>query len=173
MKTFDCIEARRSVRDFESTPVEDAALGKIVTAALCAPVGMRAYDSLCIRCVASKDALSEFLKMARKEMRDETADPIHGAPALIVVAVREVTNVAFANSACMIENMLLAATDLGLGSLYVCGIVNALRDKPEFRQLLQLPEGFAPVGAAAIGYAKDGAPSHRPIPNKISQVQYI
>ena len=68
MKTFDCIEARRSVRDFESTPVEDAALGKIVTAALCAPVGMRAYDSLCIRCVASKDALSEFLKMARKEM---------------------------------------------------------------------------------------------------------
>lgn len=173
MKTFDCIEARRSVRDFESTPVEDAALGKIVTAALCAPVGMRAYDSLCIRCVASKDALSEFLKMARKEMQDETADPIHGAPALIVVAVREVTNVAFANSACMIENMLLAATDLGLGSLYVCGIVNALRDKPEFRQLLQLPEGFAPVGAAAIGYAKDGAPSHRPIPNKISQVKYI
>ena len=173
MKTFDCIEARRSVRDFESTPVEDAALGKIVTAALCAPVGMRAYDSLCIRCVASKDALSEFLKMSRKEMRDETADPIHGAPALIVVAVREVTNVAFANSACMIENMLLAATDLGLGSLYVCGIVNALRDKPEFRQLLQLPEGFAPVGAAAIGYAKDGSPSHRPIPNKISQVKYI
>lgn len=49
MKTFDCIEARRSVRDFESTPVEDAALGKIVTAALCAPVGMRAYDSLCRR----------------------------------------------------------------------------------------------------------------------------
>ena len=173
MKTFDCIEARRSVRDFESTPVEDAALGKIVTAALCAPVGMRAYDSLCIRCVASKDALSEFLKMSRKEMRDETADPIHGAPALIVVAVREVTNVAFANSACMIENMLLAATDLGLGSLYVCGIVNALRDKPEFRQLLQLPEGFAPVGAAAIGYSKDGAPSLRPIPNKISKVKYI
>ena len=42
MKTFDCIEARRSVRDFESTPVEDAAqdaygmFGKVFPfAALC------------------------------------------------------------------------------------------------------------------------------------------
>lgn len=172
METFDCIASRCSVRDFKDAPVSKEMTDRILQAALYAPVGMRAYDTLRLTCVTDRKTLADFLKMAREEMRDPEADPIHGAPALVFVSVKEPTHVAFANAACMIQNMMLEATDLGLGSLYVCGIVNALRGNAAFRKLLRLPEGFTPVGAAAVGYAET-APAVRPIPNTVTVADRI
>lgn len=173
MDTFSCIAARKSVRDFSDKPLGDAEIKKLIEAALYAPVGMKAYDSLHLTCVTDEKALAAIRGMARKKTGDENADPLHGAPALIVVSVKELTHVAFANSACMIENMLLEAAELGLGSLYVCGIVNALREDAEFLALLRIPAGFTPVGAAAAGYAKEGAPAPAPCRNKVTKIDYI
>ena len=173
MQTFECIAARKSIRDFQRVSVDRDKLEKIVQAALYAPGGMRAYDTLHLTQVTNRDVLAKFLKMAREEMGDDKADPIHGAPALIVVSVKEPTHIAFANAACLIQNMMLEATDLGLGSLYVCGIINALREKAAFKELLRLPEGFTPVGAAAVGYASKGAPAVRLVPNIVTKIDCI
>lgn len=172
MNTFECIRARRSVRAFLPAPVEPEKLDAIAQAALYAPVGMRAYETMHLTVVTDKAVLDRFTAMAREQAGDAQADPIHGAPALIVVSVSRPEPVPFANAACMIENMLLAATELGLGSLYVCGAVNALRDSADFRALLRLPEGFVPVGSAAIGYA-ESAPAPRPLQNTVTQVDRI
>jgi hypothetical protein len=49
--------------------------------------------------------------------------------------------------------MALAATDLGLGNVYIFGSVNALNLHAELVAKLNLPEGFVPVSALAVGKA--------------------
>ena len=48
--------------------------------------------------------------------------------------------------------MSLAATDLGLGSVYLYGFLVAFSAEPELLKELGLPEGFSPVSAIALGY---------------------
>ena len=112
MNTFECIRARRSVRAFLPAPVEPEKLDAIAQAALYAPVGMRAYETMHLTVVTDKAVLDRFTAMAREQAGDAQADPIHGAPTLIVVSVSRPEPVPFANAACMIENMLLARPSL-------------------------------------------------------------
>ena len=113
MNTMDCIAARKSVREFDKSPVEKEKLEQIVRAAQYAPTGMHLYDSLHLTVLATHEAVDKFTDLARKQSGDAQADPAHGAGALIVVSGRRPDMpVEYANAACMIENMLLAATDL-------------------------------------------------------------
>lgn len=177
MNTFDSIAARRSVRDFESKPIPRGDIEEIVSAALYAPVGMHMYGRLHLSVLATPAAVKRFTELSRRQCGDADADPVHGAAALIVVSGRRPDeHTEYANAACMIENMLLAATDLGLGSLYVQGAIRAMRgsaQEKEFRELLCLPEGFTPIGSAAIGFAKEEL-RPRPEPkNDETGVDYI
>ena len=75
----------------------------------------------------------------------------------------------------MIENMLRAATDLHVWSLYVHGSINAMigtKDCEALKKLLRLPEGFTPIGSVALGNCEaDFSP--REIPNRVTGVDYI
>ena len=176
MDALDCIRARRSVRAFLPRPVESEKLDAIVQAALYAPVGMKRYDSLHLTVLSSPEEVAKFTALAREQCGDPAADPVHGAGVLVVVSVTDPDEpTAFANAGCLIENMLLAATALGLGSLYVQGAVRAMRSSAQeaaFRKLLHLPAGFVPVGSAAIGYA-ESAPAPRPLQNTVTHVDRI
>lgn len=175
MNAKDCIRTRRSVRAFTDRETDKNLLDKIVEAALYAPVGMKMYDSLFLSVLPSHAAVGEFTALCRRQSGDESADPVHNAAALIVVSGKRTSPVEYANSACMIENMLLAATDLGLGSLYVFGAINATHGTPyakELADLLQLPEGFTPLGSVALGYTE--APlAPRELPNRVTGVCFI
>lgn len=167
MNTFECIAARRSVRQFDGKPVEQEKLKAIVQAALYAPTGMRLYESLHLTVLASPSGVKKFTELARAQSGDPDADPVHNAGALIVVSgKRPDQHIEFANAACMIENMLLAATDLELGSLYVHGAINAMRGSEQekmFRKLLQLPDAFTPIGSVAVGYCGESfTPRNQP-----------
>ena len=117
MNTFEAIAARVSVRDFSDAPVEREKIEKIVQAALFAPVGMKRYDSLHLSVLSTHAAVAKFTALAREQCGDPAADPVHTAGALIIVSgKRPDEHTEYANAGCMIENMLLAATELGLGS---------------------------------------------------------
>ena len=177
MNTFESLAARVSVRDFESKPIPRGDLEEIVTAALYAPVGMKMYDSLHITVLSTPEEVAKFTALATTQSGDPLADPVHGAGALIIVSgKRPDEHTEYANAACMIENMLLAATDLGLGSLYVQGAVRAMRGSTQeasFRALLNLPEEFTPIGSAAIGFTKRKADPRSKPQNTITGVDYI
>lgn len=177
MNTFDSMAARVSVRDFEDRPVPRGDIEEIVSAALYAPVGMHMYESLHLSVLATPGAVKKFTELCRRQSGDAQADPVHGAAALIVVSGRRPDeHTEYANAACMIENMLLAATDLGLGSLYVQGAVRAMRgsaQEKEFHSLLRLPAGFTPIGSAAIGFAKDKTAPRSAPKNDVTGVDYI
>ena len=177
MNVTECIAARKSVREFDARPVEREKLEQIVQAALYAPTGMKLYESLHLTVLATHAAVDRFTDLARKQSGDANADPVHGAGALIVVSGKRADmNIEYANAACMIENMLLAATDLKLGSLYVHGAINAMRgakQEKDFHKLLNLPAGFTPIGSVAVGYcAEDFAPRRSP-KNDVTKVDYI
>ena len=56
-------------------------------------------------------------------------------------------------AATIMENMILAATDMGLGSVFLLAICAALAQNPDIMKQLQIPEGFVPTAAMALGYA--------------------
>ena len=61
-------------------------------------------------------------------------------------------SIEYHNTGTIMENMLLAATNLGLGSVYLMGAVAALNNHPDLVAQLQLPEGFVPTAAIALGH---------------------
>ena len=62
------------------------------------------------------------------------------------------------------ENLFLAAHAKGLGTCYM-GFVLMFREDPEVHELLRIPEGYALMAAAAVGYPNikpEGLPKRKP-----------
>jgi nitroreductase len=70
-------------------------------------------------------------------------------------------NIQYANIACVIENMLLAATDAGIDSVYLWGPATVIAQNSELRKELGIPDGFTPVSGAALGYAIENNPAEK------------
>ena len=74
---------------------------------------------------------------------------------------------------CLIENMLLAATELGLGNLYVRGAVaEAAKDEALVRDM-KIPAGFTPVAAAAVGYASAPVRPRKAPKNSLTKIDFV
>ena len=53
-------------------------------------------------------------------------------------------------------NMLLAATAVGLGSIYLNLVIGLIKEHKDVLDKLNLPEGFVPIVGVGLGYA-DGS----------------
>jgi hypothetical protein len=51
--------------------------------------------------------------------------------------------------------MLLAATDIGVDSVYLWGATSVIAGNSGLCREFGIPEGFKPVSAVALGYAKE------------------
>ena len=155
MQFSDVLRARVSTRDFLATPVPAASADELLQAALYAPVGMHKYETLHLSVITDKGVLERIRQCAASAIGDAAADPLHGAPLLIVVSSSQQGEIGALNVSCMIQNMLLAATDLGLGNLYVRGaIVEAAKDRA-LVAAMKVPDGFTPMASVAVGYARE------------------
>lgn len=161
MEFRETLLRRRSCRSYQNKPVEPRALGMILEAANAAPVGRKLYENVQLTVVRNKALLEAMTENFRKLTGKEDLDPLYGAPALIVVSVREnqgqIHPVDVANVACVMENMHLQATELGLGSCYLFGIMETLNQSLELLYKLELQEGFWPVSALAVGWPVEEA----------------
>ena len=100
--------------------------------------------------------------MTRKD--GTKVDPTYGAPTVIFMSATGPSDdqIEFCNVACAIENMTLAATSLGLGSVYLWGFLKKLRKHPEVIEKLQLPEGYVLLSAFGVGHAATPIEPHEP-----------
>jgi nitroreductase len=178
METMEAIARRRSIRRFTDAPVPRALLGKVMDAAIQAPSAKNAQTW---RFVALQGAAR--LKLARLMVEGADWCDAHGiksgscrhsarvveqAPATVVVfnAQYEHEGSIFDHPhynapeiqsiGAMIQNMLLAAEDLGLGTLWICDVLFAY---PLIRDWLGRREEL--VAAVSIGYAAE-TPEARP-----------
>ncbi len=180
MNTLDVIAARRSIRSFTDKPVPDEALQAILTAAIQAPSGSNRQPWRFV--VVREDKRAEMVRvmrdgMATREARGEnigsserTASAMEQAAVTIFVFNPEGMHPWMTRSAeqmrrdvgdiqsigAAIQNMLLAAQDLGIGSLWIGHVFNAYEELCAW-----LGEQTQMIAAVSFGYA-DESPGARP-----------
>ena len=159
METLKAITRRKSSRNFDpARQLPEAELETILAAGCAAPVGMGDYMSLHLTVIQDRAILDTINKTAQKTLRAER-DFLYNAPVLVIVSASAKQlgpNVQYANAACVIENMLLAATDKGIGSVYIWGAITGIAGNKELCKKLGIPGGFTPVSGAAMGYVLEG-----------------
>ncbi|MCD7840309.1 MAG: nitroreductase family protein [Erysipelotrichaceae bacterium] len=166
METLDAIALRKSTRDFDSSkPVAKEIVDTVVKAGCQAAIAGKPGESLHLTVCTNRDILLEISQFTAKAMNIEGGrDFFYGAPVVIFVSAapeQMMPGIEIPNTACVIENMLIAATDAGLENIYLWGAVQATAKNKELCDKLGIPEGFKPVSAAAIGYSKSGTPEPR------------
>jgi Nitroreductase len=155
MELMKVIAMRKSTRSYKSEQINDEALNTIINAGCAAPVGHGAYDRVNLTVVQNPDLLERIRKTYADINENPKANPLYGAPTLIIISGKpheKFPHAELANAACIIENMALAATDLGIGSVYLWGILSAFNADKELLKELNLPEGFIPVSSIALGH---------------------
>ena len=167
------LQSRVSTRAFRPDPVAADDVKKILDAALYAPVGMHRYETLHLSVITDKAIFARIRDKVVQETGDTNADPLHGAPLLIVVSTSLEGEIGALNVSCLVENMLLAAADLGLGNLYVRGAIHLSAKDQTLVKDMGIPNGFTPMASVAIGYSVEKIiPRERP-KNDVTDICFI
>lgn len=141
-------KARYSVRSYNTKKVEPDKLEKILTAAHVAPTAANRQPVRLI--VVQEDATLAKVAMATD---------IYAAPLAIIVCVDrnrvwtrpyDGKTSADIDASILTDHMMLEATELGLGTVWICDF------KPDLiRTHFALPESWEPVNILAIGYSDE------------------
>ena len=160
MEWNELMLTRKSCREYVDEQITTAQLKALLQAACASPVARGKFEQLQLTVVQDKELLELIDKAAKAAYGDETFSCTRGAPTVIVVSVQEVDGQIapnmIASAGCVVQNMHLAATDLGLGSVYL-GSIQAISGSFEVMYKLKLQDGFWPVAALAVGNAKEPA----------------
>ncbi len=171
METLNAMQTRISTRDFSNRPVPRELVEKVVEGALYAPVGLKKYPELRLSVVENKALLQQIDADCR---RVPDVSPLHGAPVLLIVSSSTPDEaLAHQNAACLVDHMLLRATDLGLANLYVKGICPFLDKNDALKEALRIPAGFRPLASAAVGYPKTPVQKREVPQNNDTAVEYL
>ena len=169
MEALEAIAKRTSTRKFTEVQITEDNLQAILKAGMAAPVGSGLYDSLQITIIqdmeflnAIGDAVTEMVsKKFGKHM-----DKNFGAPTMIVVSSKPAAfpGVEYANAACVIENMAIAATSLEIDNVVWAGPTAVISKDPKIRSAVHIPDGFNPVLCLSLGYGiEENAPKNHEI----------
>ena len=196
MNTFEAIKTRRSTRKFKSVAVPDEILEKIIEAGRVAPCGGNSQTTHFI-VITDKKILNELAELvcttfSKMEIKPDTYKSLaaainaskkgnfvfhYNAPVLIITTNKIGYGNNMADCVCAIENMMIEANELNLGSCYI-NQLHWLDENPDVREYLLklgLKEDETICASMAIGFpdTKDGLPirSERNITGNI--VTYI
>ncbi len=175
MDVFDAIYTRTSIGKVKPDPLPRDVIEKLLSAAVQAPNHYRVYPWRFVALTGDGrkrlgEAMAEsfrkkFPQVAPEALDKERAKPLR-APLLIAVGVDkpsepkvdEIENIAAAAAAC--QNILLAATALGLGAIWRTG--DTARD-PGIKQFVGFEADQHLIGFLYIGYLESPpAPVERP-----------
>ncbi len=172
MNTLDAIKARHSTRGFSGRQISDADLEAILFAGGQAAVGGADFKSMKLYAVQDPALLKDIDESSAK--RRPGSHPLYGAPTLVVLASKEsiLPGIEYTNAGCVIQNMMVAATDLGIDSIYLWMSMFGINENPELVQRLGFPEGFSCVGTMALGYAAKDFPKLKADEQRI-EVEYV
>ena len=153
------IFSRRSIRSYTGEMPSEEELGLILKAVYASPVSMGRYDSLHVTVVKNADYLARLEAAAGAQLGKENYHPLYGAPVLLIFSSIfpgiPTDNSSYSNCAILSQNAALAAVSLGLGACHIWGAIRALSKEPELLAELNLPEGFAPCCALALGKTQE------------------
>ena len=164
MNALEAIVKRTSIRSYKPEQLTEGQLDTILKAGMAAPVGSNDYASLHMTVVQNMDILNEIgdsvTEMVQKVLGRRMDKNFH-APTMIVVSAKKghMPGIEMANAGCVLENMAIAATDLGLGSIIWGGAAAVIAQSEALKAKLNIPEGYAPTLCLSLGYAVQGEPA--------------
>ncbi|MCX7704720.1 MAG: nitroreductase family protein [bacterium] len=150
MEFQEVIVKRYSVRAYKSEPVEKWKIEKILEATRVAPsaANRQPYKIIVISTEGRRDELKEIY----------SADWFVQAP--VIIAICGIKSVAWTRKdgknhvdidcAIAMDHLILAATELGLGTCWICAF-----DPDAARKILKLPEDVEPIAFTPVGYPAD------------------
>ena len=196
MDVFSCIATRHSTRKFKEESVPQEVLDKVIEAGRQAPSGKHKNQSRFI-VIRKKEVLQELIALVQQEFAKMEVTPenddnfggairaakkggyvvMYNAPGLIVVANKRDYGNKYADVSCAMQNMMLAANALDLGSCWI-NQLRWLQDNPILRAYLQklgMAEDEEVCASLSIGYpdTPDGLPGRRVMPVTGNPVVYI
>lgn len=170
---LDTIKTRRSVKRYKADQVSEELVEQIVEAGMYAPTG-RNHQSPIILAVSNKEVRDELMEMNRKIGGwNEGFDPFYGAPVVLVVLADKNCSTYLYDGSLVMENLMLAAHELGLGSCWIH------RAKEEFESeegkallhRLGIEGEYEGIGHCIIGYTEGEEPQAKP--RKENWVYYV
>ena len=166
MDVFECIITRASVRSYEKKDVPNELIGQMLEAAVRAPSAgnIQPWEFIVVKDIEIK---KELASAALKQRHVEEA------PVVIVVCAgheksadkygeRGKSLYCIQDTAAAIENMVLTAHSLGLGTCWVGAF-----EEDEVRSILNIPQKLRPVALITVGF-----PREYERPSKISRIPF-
>lgn len=173
--TITAIKNRRSVRSYDEKQIKDEELNLIIESGRYAPSGGNSQTTRFL-IIQNKDVLNELEKLVEEELAKIEVDEnsyrslrsfvlrarkgglhfTYNAPTLIVVSNKKNYGNAMADCSVAIENMMIAATSLGVGSCWI-NQLKWLNDNElicNYMSKLGIPEDEVILGAVSLGYSK-------------------
>lgn len=196
MEMLEFIKSRRSTRKFQARPVEPEKLEAVLEAGRYAPSGGNSQTThfLVIRSPEVLDTLARLAQEAFAAMEitpgmyRSMASSIRASkagnycfhyhtPVLILTANQKDYGNSMADCACALENMMLEANALDLGSVWI-NQLKWLSEEPKILALLRscgMEENERVFGGLAVGYAdtESGLPNRVSSPRHGNTVTYI
>lgn len=164
------MKTRRSNRAYTSQEVPMELVEKIVEAGTYAPSG-RGLQSSLIVAVTNREVRDQLAKM-NADVMGVTNDPFYGAPVVLVVLADKKRPTYLYDGSVVMENMLLAAHDLGLGSCWIHRAKEVFESE-EGQALLEqwgIEGDYEGIGNCIIGYPSDEPQAK---PRKENYVIYV
>ena len=153
MDLLNLLLDRRSCRSFRPEPLDRPTLAAIVEAGRYAPSALNVQ--LCHFYVITEPQVLERIShtVSRRLKGFEEKDCRYGAPALVLVTNQESHTCALQDAACAMENMMLAAGAVGVGSCWINQPYHLRRDEEMQALLAELgvQPGEFPCCALALG----------------------
>lgn len=196
MNIFENIMTRRSTRKYLDKEVSQELLEKIIETGRYAPSGGNNQSNHFI-VIQNKQIINHLVKLVEKTFsKMEITENMYGslknsinlskkggyvfcynAPVLIVVANKKDYGNNLADCAIALENMMLEANELDLGSCYINQLrwLNEDEDIISYLQSLGMKDDERVYGSLIVGYpdTNDGKPLRKALPRKGNEVTWL
>ena len=172
-EVLENIKTRRSIRKFKPDMVEAEKIAQIAEAGTYAPTGM-GRESPIIIAVTNKEVRDKISKAnAKIGGWDEDFDPFYGAPVILIVLADTKVPTHVYDGTLVMENLLLAAHDLGLGSCWIHRAKEEFEmdEWKEWLKSLGINGEYRGIGHVALGYIDGEYPVAKP--RKENWVYYV
>ena len=194
MDAIEAILTRRSTRKFSDEIPERDLIEKVIETGRFAPSGGNSQTTHFL-VITDPDVLKELARIvqtafSKMEIREDTYASLknsinrskqgnyifhYNTPVLIVTANKKGYGNAMADSACALENMMIAANALDLGSCWI-NQLHWLDEDDAVREYLSglgLGDDETVTGALALGFPADGLPNRTALPRTGNPVTWI
>ena len=143
---------RRSIRKYKNKMVDEQLIDKVLEAGTYAPSGINMQSPIIIA-VTNKEMRNKLSEINAKIMGKDI-DPFYGAPVVLVVLADKNCPTYIYDGSVVMENMMLAATSLNLGSCWIHRAKEMFEteDGKKILQSLGISGNYEGIGNCILGY---------------------